>query len=192
MIKRLPRIILFSVLAILLILEVNAQSKSAFAINYIKSHTALFGLNSGDVADIRIIDENTDDQTGISHVYLTQLYKGINIYNAVAGIHMNSNNEVVYASSNFQGNLDQKAIDAAPSLSANTSASKAFQHLNIPLPGNFAPVTSTHNKAYKPNQYRFAKDGIALQDISAELMLLPSENSLKSIIRVEGFVYYRR
>src|ERR1700686_3161600 len=104
--KTLQRIIFFSLLAILPGIQVNAQSKSAVAVNYIRDHAALFRLNSGDVSDVRLIDENTDPKTGISHIYLSQFYKGINIYNAVAGIHINSHNEVVYSNSSFQSNLD--------------------------------------------------------------------------------------
>ena len=137
---------MFSFLSIFPAIKVSAQSKSIFAINYIRDHAALFGLNSGDVADVRLIDENTDDKTGISHVYLSQFYKGINVYNAVAGIHINSHNEVVYSNSSFQSNLDQKVKDAVPSLSAGTSAAKAFQHLNIPLTKSLVQVTSTPGK----------------------------------------------
>ncbi|MEP6947662.1 MAG: M36 family metallopeptidase [Ginsengibacter sp.] len=172
--KPLPRVIFFSLFAILLIVKVNAQSKSAVAINYIERHAALLRLNSADVADVRLIDENTDAKTGISHVYLSQFYKGISVYNAVAGIHINSQNEVVYSNSSFQNNLEQKVKNAIPSLSAGASAAKAFQHLNIPITRSLAEVTSTSGKPYKPNEYHFAKDGIALQDISSELMWLPS------------------
>jgi extracellular elastinolytic metalloproteinase len=172
--RQLPRVIFFSLLAILLIIKVNAQSKSALAINYIKEHAALLRLNSADVADVRLIDENTDANTGISHVYLAQFYKGISVYNAVAGIHINSQNEVVYSNTSFQSNLEKKVKNAIPSLSAGASTVKAFQHLNIPLGRSLAEVTSTSGKSYHPNEYRFAKDGIALQDISSELMWLPS------------------
>jgi extracellular elastinolytic metalloproteinase len=173
--KPLQRLFLSSLLVILFGLKVNAQSKSKIAINYIRDHPALFELNSGDVADVRLIDENTDDKTGISHVYLSQFYNGINVYNAVAGIHINSHNEVVYSNSTFQGNLTQKVKTAVPSLSAGTSAAKAFQHLNIPVTKSLVHVISTPDKPYQPNEYRFAKNGIALQDISSELMWLASE-----------------
>jgi extracellular elastinolytic metalloproteinase len=172
--KPLLRVILFSLLAILLIIKVNAQTRSALAIKYIKDHPALFSLKTADVADVRLIDENTDAKTGISHVYLAQFYKGISLYNAVSGIHINSKGEIVYSNSTFQGNLEQKVKNVIPSLSASASAAKAFQHLNIPVTRSLTEATSTTGKPYKPNEYRFAKDGNALQDISSELMWLAS------------------
>ncbi|MEO8764075.1 MAG: M36 family metallopeptidase [Ginsengibacter sp.] len=174
------RVALLSLFAVLSLAKVNAQSKTAsLAINYIKSHAAAFHLEPGDVADIRLIDENTDAATGISHVYLSQLYKGVYIYNSVAGVHLNNHHEVVYFNSTFQSDLDRKVIDAKPSLPANTSAEKALQHLNIPLKSNLAEVNSTPLRAKKPNETLFAKENMALQDISSELMLLPEETTGK-------------
>ena len=172
--KPLQKISLPALLVVLFSLQANAQSKSKIAISYIRDHVALLKLNSADVADIRLIDENTDDKTGISHVYLSQFHKGIIVYNAVAGIHINSHNLIVSCRSTFRGNIGQKVITATPSLSAAASATKAFQHLNIPLVKSLANVSPIPGKSYKPNEYRFAKDGIALQDISSELMWFSS------------------
>ena len=165
----------FLVTFLLSISKVNAQSKSGVAINYIQTHAALFNLKTSDIADMRLIDENTDDKTGISHVYLSQFYKGINVYASVAGVHINSNNEVVYFNNSFQNNLDQKVKNISPSLSAVTSATKAIQHLNIPLTNRLVETSSALNRFSKPNEFFFEKDKIALQDISSQLMLLPSE-----------------
>jgi extracellular elastinolytic metalloproteinase len=167
---------------LLFIVKVNAQSKSDVAINYIRSHPLLFHLNPGDVADVRLIDENTDNKTGISHVYLNQFYKGINVYSSVAGIHINSHNEVVYYNSSFQSDLDKKVKRTAPFLSAVASAAKALQHLNISLPNNLLQISPTIDKPAKPNEYLFAKGSIALQDISSQLMFLPSENGQINLV----------
>ena len=66
-----------------------------------------------------------------------QFYKGISVYNAVAGIHINSQNKIVYSNSTFQNNLEGKVKNTVASLSAGVSAVKAFQHLNIPVARKF-------------------------------------------------------
>jgi extracellular elastinolytic metalloproteinase len=169
--------VLSSLLATLPCADVNAQSKSVIAVNYLRSHPALFGLFAGDVADIRPIDENTDKATGITHVYLSQFYKGINVYNAVAGIHIDTHNNVVASGSTFVPNLANKVKGLTPALTATGSTARAFQELNIPVSKSLVMVSSTTDRPYRPNEYRFSKEGVALQDISSELMLFPSKTS---------------
>src|SRR5205085_5649257 len=54
---------------------------------------------------------------------------------------------------------------------------KACQHLKIPVVKTPGQLRSPYDRPYKPNEYRFAKDKIALQDISTELVFLPSETN---------------
>lgn len=176
--KKIFRILSFIFfLAFLSFIKINAQSKSSIAINYIHNHPALFRLSNSDVADIRLIDENTDEITGITHVYLSQFYKGINIYNSVAGIHINSHNEVVAYTSSFQNNVEKKVKSVIPLLTANISTTKALQHVDISLGESLLEITSNFDTPVKSNEHHFAKGTIALHDILSELVLLPSEKT---------------
>ena len=177
----LPKAILFMAISLFSALSLTAQSKLSIALNYVKSHSEQYGLKSPDVMDVREIDENTDNATGVTHIYLSQYYKGVEVYNAVMGVHM-MKNKVVDVTSAFQSNLAAKVQSTIPAIQPSVSVANALNNVNIPFTGTPAQITNIPDHVIKPNEYRFDKDHVALNDIFSELMLYPNTDGTISLV----------
>jgi extracellular elastinolytic metalloproteinase len=177
----LQKSIVLSLAAIFCTIQLNAQNKFRVALNYIQGHREEYKLKSSDVADVREIDENTDNVTGITHVYLTQFYKGINIYNSVMGVHIGSGDKILSVSNSFLTDLDNRVSNVTPALQPGASITKAMADVQISLAN--APVSTPNVADHKPraNEYRFVKNN-TLEDIFSELMLFPDESTGKIIL----------
>ena len=71
------------------------------ALSYLDAHAADFGLTAADVAAPLVTDLYTDDDTGITHVYLRQQVNGLEVANANIGIHISSLGQVISAGGGF-------------------------------------------------------------------------------------------
>lgn len=58
-------------------------------------------LQASDIRDTRIRDAYTSNHNGVTHVYLNQRYRGIDIYNAISGFHLLPSGKLAYATNGF-------------------------------------------------------------------------------------------
>ncbi|UOQ78665.1 hypothetical protein MUN84_09080 [Hymenobacter sp. 5516J-16] len=102
--------------------------------NALQARTSVLGLKKTDVSDPAITSSFTDDYNGITHVYLRQRYQGVEIYNAVADVHLNAAGQVASLHSKFVVNAAAQARPATPGLTAEQAVAAAAQALNLAAP----------------------------------------------------------
>ncbi len=88
--------------------------------NYLSQNKAALGLSAADLTHYNVTDNYTDEDTGVTHIYLQQTFNGLPIADAVGSVHITANGEVVSASANFVPNLTYPATNQplAPEVSS--------------------------------------------------------------------------
>jgi extracellular elastinolytic metalloproteinase len=178
----LPKVLSLCLVSIACTLNLSAQNKFTTALNYIRDHSAEYKLKAADIADIREIDENTDNATGVTHVYAAQFYNGVIVYNAVMGIHI-ANNNVVGLTSTFETDLANKVADVTPVVQPASAVINAMANVGLSLSGSPVSIPNTADHQPRANEYRFEKNN-TLQDIFSELMLYPDQGTIRLVWKV--------
>jgi len=127
----------FLILGLLFLTEISYSQNSLVNSNYgsqiqtyLNSNKEKFNLIDNDIEDLYVSDEYFSKSTEITHVYVTQRYQGIKIYNAVSSIAIKEN-AVFYYDNNFIDNISQKTNTTIPVLNAEQAILNTAIHFNL-------------------------------------------------------------
>jgi hypothetical protein len=97
-----------------------AGDKVEIAINYLKSKAASYGALATDFERHFVTDSYTDEDTGLTHVYLQQQFNGLRVADSLANVTIDSLGRVVAAGANFVRNLgnNNPPVPVTPAISA--------------------------------------------------------------------------
>ncbi|RPD49749.1 T9SS C-terminal target domain-containing protein [Hymenobacter sediminis] len=137
--------------------------------NALQARTSALGLKKTDVADPVVTSSFTDEHNGITHVYFRQRHQGVEIYNAVADVHLNATGKVASLHSSFVANTADQARPATPGLSAEQAVSAAARALKLPAPQGLR----VEKQGTAATGIEFSTGGISLETIPVKLMYLP-------------------
>ncbi|KAA9333488.1 T9SS type A sorting domain-containing protein [Hymenobacter busanensis] len=139
------------------------------ALEHLQAQRTKFGLSEADLLNPAVTSQYTDAHNGITHVYLRQRVLGIEVYNAVADVHLDRNGRVAGAHSSFVANANTAVRTAAPGLTAEQAVAATAQALNLPQPTGL----QRQGEGSVTAGIRFNDGGISLEPIKAKLMYLP-------------------
>src|SRR5262249_59294573 len=71
------------------------------ALGYLQSHATDFGLTADDLSNPVVTDQYTDDDTGITHIYLRQRVNGLEVQYADIDVNLTAAGEVIDAGGGF-------------------------------------------------------------------------------------------
>ncbi|TBN02423.1 T9SS type A sorting domain-containing protein [Hyunsoonleella flava] len=142
-------------------------------LDYIKNNDKLNHLSGADISDIYLDRTSYSKQSGVTHVYLYQSYKGVKIYNAISNLAI-KNNEIFYFKNNFISNIEDKVNVLSPSLKAVEAMQKTATHFKMKMEGTPEEVSSSAFKKV------FAAGDLSQEHVPVELMYLKDkEGNLK-------------
>ncbi|PJJ54487.1 T9SS-dependent M36 family metallopeptidase [Hymenobacter chitinivorans] len=148
------------------------------AISQLAAQRSRLGLSEADLRDPAITSQYTDAHNGLTHTYLRQRYQGVEVYGAVADVHLDRAGKVASLNSSFLPNVTQLARPATPALSAEQAVAAAAKALNMPAPGSLQTLKAGTAAA----GMEFSDAGISLEKISVKLMYLPlADGSLRLV-----------
>lgn len=101
------------------------------ALHFLQENPTQFKLSAADVADIRVTDEFASKNNGLTHVWVQQQFHGIPVFNALLGLHVTSNGEVLHVAHRFVADLSKHINTTLPSLSAYQALDVAMKHLGF-------------------------------------------------------------
>ena len=139
------------------------------ALSALQNRQASLGLVAGDAADAAVTSQYTDAHNGVTHVYLRQRVQGIEVYGAVADVHLTATGKVAGLHSSFRPNVKAQARPTAAGLTPEQAVAAAARALNMPAPRNLV-ITKAGSGA---EGMEFNNGGISLDNIPVKLMYLP-------------------
>ena len=145
----------------------TASNPLQIALDYIQAHRTDYGLSTDDLAELVVTDLYTSAETGLTHVYLRQLYKGIEVVGANLNTNILPNGETLAMWSHFVPDLAARVNTNTPGLSAVQAAQSAAGALGLTLTQPLT-VLNFENAANQPTT--LSTGGISLLPIPARLV----------------------
>ncbi|MFD2551712.1 T9SS-dependent M36 family metallopeptidase [Bizionia sediminis] len=136
--------------------------------NYLNQNKEKFNLSVSDIADLAINQEVFSKSTKVTHVYVSQQYQGIPVFNAISSVAV-KNNAVFYYANNFVDNLNQRVSTTTPQITAEEAIIRASSELNLGALQNLELLEKTNNK------YVFSKAAISKSNIPVQLVYFKNE-----------------
>jgi len=165
--KNLARAICFFSLTALM-----AQSNEVKTQLYIEQTASQYDLSESDIQDWIITAQHTSKQSGITHVYGIQQYKGVDIHGATFGLHFFDNNKVVSFDSKFENDLEARIRNGKKR--SLISSTKAVEYAARELGLKTTTPLEVISPAQGPTQKQvLTKGGIAAKPIEVKLVYVP-------------------
>jgi len=153
-----------------------AGSPAEVAREYVQKEKPQLGLSGSDVNEMVVSSEVDSRHNGVTHVYLQQRHRGIEVYAAILNVNVRADGSVLSAGSRFVANLAaladgqnarKGALDAAEAVAAHLNL-KPTKELKVLLRKGGADQATT-----------VSDGGIATRPIEAKLVWLPVGASVR-------------
>jgi extracellular elastinolytic metalloproteinase len=147
-------------------LNIWAQSQTPLetAMRYLENQREAWQLTQADIADVVVSDMYTSKHNGATHIYFVQRHAGIELYNAINGVHIKSDGEVVFATNRFTPDLASLVNTTSPTISAGDAVIFAADHLNVPVLSNLRLIEQVGDR-------QFTYDGGTISNSDIEVKL---------------------
>jgi len=143
---------------------------------YVQQHKQDLGLTGSDTNEQAVSSEVTDRHTGVTHVYLQQLHKGIEVQGAILTVNVARDGSVLSAGSRFVSNVAAAAGGQNARKAAVDAASAAAGHLGLKPAQEFKVLARRGG----PSDATTVSDaGVAVRPIEARLVWLPVADSVR-------------
>ncbi len=145
----------------------------------LSTYSSRAGLTGNDVSDYTVETQYTDNHNGVTHIYLHQQYSGIPIRNAVMGLHLDSNGELLTIGSSFVADLQNQIGNTSASLSAGDALEVALQEVGIS--GALTNIIEQNGQSVT-----FAAGALASMDITVSQYFQPDNSGQLQLSWVAG------
>ena len=126
----------------------QSQTPLETAMRYLENQREEWQLTEADIADVVVSDMYSSKHNGATHVYFVQRYAGIELYNAINGVHIKSDGEVVFATNRFTPDLASLVNTTEPAIAASDAILFAADHLNLPVLSNLRLIEQVGNRQF--------------------------------------------
>ena len=151
-------------------------SAAEVAAEYVQRNRQAFGLAASDVDEVVVSSEVTSRHTGVTHVYLQQRYRGVDVYAGILNVNVRADGSVLSAGNRFVSNIAAAAGGQSPRVAAVDAVVAAADHLNLEPTEDFRVIGQRGG----PDMASTISDGgIALEPIEATLVWLPVGPSVR-------------
>ncbi|QDU31357.1 Calcium-dependent protease precursor [Anatilimnocola aggregata] len=154
------------------------------AVDFLKEHAADLGLNAADLESSLVSDQYTDEHSGVTHIYLQQIFNGLEVMSADLSIHVSDRGEVIHATSSFVGDvrvvedLRPRFVISAPQAFLAWNDDFGLSSLTVPQ------VTSVTSDVSAAAVTLSVKDQM-LDDVAAKLVYVPTAKGLELAWRLD-------
>ena len=137
------------------------------ALDHLRSNRQALQLTDADIANVALSSETLSKKSGVKHLYLQQLYQGIEIHNAITNVSMTKDDKVIHVGNQFEKDVAHRVKTTKARLTAEAAVAAAAKHLQIRLT---QPLAVQRKLGGQSEQVLFSKGGISLEPIPAKLV----------------------
>lgn len=101
------------------------------ALRYLNTQRAALGLTGLDMHDVVVASQHTSEHNGVTHVYLSQRHRGIEVYGAIANVNIARDGSVLSAGSSFASNVQETVNRESPNREVVDAGEAAARHLGL-------------------------------------------------------------
>ncbi len=144
------------------------------ALEYVSQNLENWDLESSDVEELSLIRQYTSRHNQVTHLYFSQRYRSIPVYNAILGIHLDREGQVLFATPRLNARLQERINALSPKLSAPAAIEQAARHLELES-GQSLTLIRTEGKT----AYLYEGGALSGRPIRAELIYFPAAGTLR-------------
>lgn len=160
----------FCLLGLLGIAHAQSLDASRAAMTYLQENAQKWKLSPEDLQGLKVSHMYQSDHNGVSHLYFTQTYEGVELYNAISGLHLKEG-KVVFVADRFIADVASKVNALKPALKPEKALLRAAEDLGMNKKQRDIKVL----KAEKNKSAEFAGGNISRNNIPSHLMYYPTE-----------------
>jgi extracellular elastinolytic metalloproteinase len=143
---------------------------------YLRDHAADSGLELTDLADVLVTSSYTDTDTGTTHVYLRQRFRGIEVSTADIGINLAADGRIINLTGTFLPHLATRVNTTSPKRSAAQGVVDAANGLGLRVTSRLVVRKPSIGK---DRQIEFGADGLSSDPIPAKLIFVRQGTKLR-------------
>jgi extracellular elastinolytic metalloproteinase len=151
------------------------------ATDYVRDHREDLGLAASDLAGLAVSDHYASRDTGVTHVYLEQRHRGLEVHNALINVNVARDGSVASLGNRFVANATDAAKAAEPGRSAKQGVEDAARQLGL----SPKDLRVTKDKGGITRETEFTEAGVSTDPITARLVYLPVGDALRLAWEVE-------
>jgi extracellular elastinolytic metalloproteinase len=149
-----------------------APDAARAALSHVQTHKKELGVTGADLRDIAVSDTVVSRHTGVTHVYLQQRHRGIDVWNAIITVNVAADGSVISAGGDFVENIASVAAGQARK-SGVEAAEAAARHLKLKA---HKPFEVLQRRGGPNEQLTLSDGGVAAKPIDAKLVWLPQDD----------------
>lgn len=140
----------------------------------LKAHQKMIGISEKDISEYAVADTYTTDMLQVTHVYLQQQHKAIDVFNGILNLNIKDGNIVSYGN-RWVSDISERSPDQLPSLDVFSAIQRAADNLGI---DNVQPIirSAEKNELGQETKFLLEDNSISRQDIPAELKWFLTKN----------------
>jgi extracellular elastinolytic metalloproteinase len=152
----------------------GADHAVGIALDHVRENAADFGVASADVADLFVTSRYTSRHNGVTHVYLNQRLRGLEVFGGHATVNIAADGGVAFA----RGTLAdlEAAASTAEELDATEAVEAAAEGLGLEDPANLRVLSRKDGPA---QETVVSAGGISDEPIPARLGWRPTKDGLR-------------
>lgn len=150
--------------------QAQSLDASRAAMTYLQENAQKWKLSPEDLQGLKVSHMYQSDHNGVSHLYFTQTHEGVEIYNAISGLHLKGG-KVVFVADRFIADVASRVNALKPALKPEKALLRAAEDLGL----NEKQRSIKILKAEKNKSAEFAGGNISRNNIPSHLMYYPTE-----------------
>jgi extracellular elastinolytic metalloproteinase len=146
------------------------------ALRHLEQNRQELGLSGSDVRDVVISSTVVSKHTGVTHVYLQQRYRGIEVWNGILNVAVRNDGTAMFTGNRFVASIAAAAGGQQPSRAAEVAASDASGHLKL---RPTQPFQVLERRGGPDEKVTLSAGGIATKPIEGRLVWVPRDTSVR-------------
>ena len=146
------------------------------ALQYLRENRQAFGLTGSDVNDVVVSSTVVSSHNGITHVYLQQRYRGIEVWNGILNVAVRADGGASSTGHRFVANIAAAVGGQQPRRAAEAAAADAAGHLKKAATRAFVVLERQGGAA---EAVTISDGGIAERPIEGRLVWVPTDSAVR-------------
>jgi hypothetical protein len=158
------------------------ESPADSARAYVARHLDRFGLSRSDIREMTVSSEVRSAHTGVTHVYLQQRYRGIEVHGAILNVNVAPDGTVASADSRFFREVAAAAGNQRPRRAALEAVGVAVKRLDLRAT---KPFEVLRRKGDTADSTTISSGSVARKPIDANLVWMPVDGAVRLAWKME-------
>jgi Zn-dependent metalloprotease len=103
------------------------------ALTYVRAQAAALGLSPADLSDLIVTSETVSPQTGVTHVYVRQRFRAIEIVGADVTVSIARDGSITHQAGALVAHVAAAANRPSSTLARHDATTRAAKHVNVTL-----------------------------------------------------------